>query len=136
MTLVQLHAAAVCAWLGLVAGEFVLELTPGDAGTRRFVAQAHLWTDRLFEIPLVALVVVTGGLLLARAWPASPLLWTKVGLALVAIAAQVICIPLVRRRARETDERRLRDLSRSIIATGAAAPFGLAALVIGYDYLH
>lgn len=135
MTLLQLHAAAVCAWMGAVAAESVLELSRTDSATRRLVASVHAWIDRLFEGPLLVLVLVTGAMLLARAWPAPPLLLLKVGAGMVAVLVNLLCMVLVQRRARAGDDAQLQALTRQIRLTGLAIPFGLLALVIGFGYL-
>lgn len=135
MTLVQLHAATVCAWFGVVAAETVMELAARDAAARRFIAVAHSWIDRLFEGPLVLLALVSGGVLLARGWPVSALMQVKIACGLVAVIANLICIPLVQARAAATDDARVRKLTTRIIITGSAIPFGIAAMVIGFAYL-
>ena len=131
MILLQVHIVAASAWLGVVAGESVMEHYGRDAASLRLIAQMHRWIDILFEGPLVAIVLVTGGLLLARAWPAPPLLLIKVGAGLIAVIANSICIPLVHARAHSNDDARVRALTRGIKITGLAIPFGLAALAIG-----
>lgn len=135
MTLLQLHAAAVCAWMGAIAAESVLELYTSDSSTRRLVAAVHAWIDLLFEGPLVALVLITGALLLARVWPASPILLVKVGAGLVTVIVNLVCMVLVRRRAKTGDDADMRRLTRKIRLTGLAIPFGLLALIIGFGYL-
>jgi len=134
MTLLQLHLFAVGLWLGTVATETVLEFSARDAASRRAVAVAHGKIDQWVEIPVVIAVVATGVLLLARVWPGSLLLWVKIGAGLLAVTAQVICIPLVRARLRETDEVRGRALTRQIKMTLWGAPFALAAIVIGLGF--
>jgi hypothetical protein len=131
MTLVQVHFCAASAWLGVVGAEAVLEHYGRDPASRRLVAKAHAWIDILFEGPLVGIVLVTGALLLARAWPAPPLLIVKVTAGMIAVIANAICIPLVRARARTTDDSLMIKLSRQVRMTGLAIPFGLLALVIG-----
>ena len=65
--LAEIHGAAAGAWLGVVAAETVVEFSAHDAPSRRIVAKMHAWIDLLFEAPLVAIVLVTGSVLLARA---------------------------------------------------------------------
>jgi hypothetical protein len=136
VTLLQLHFLSVCLWAGLLAAETVMELHPRSVQAAGPIATIHKWIDLLFEGPIVLLVLITGGLLLASHWPAPPLLLAKVGLALVPIAANLYCIPLVLGRANTTDEDRARRLSRRIKMTGATIPFGIAAFIIGIAYLH
>lgn len=135
MTLLQLHAAAVCTWMGVIAAESVLELCKNDLNTRRLIATVHGWIDILIEGPLVVLVLVTGSMLLTRVWPASPLLLIKIGAGMIGVIVNLICIVLVRMRAKSTDDARMQALTHQIRLTGLAIPFGLVALVIGFGYL-
>jgi uncharacterized membrane protein len=112
MTILQIHIVAASAWIGLIAAEVVIELLAHDTTTRRFVAQAHKRIDLFFEGPLVAIVLLTGSVLLYRLWPsATPLLLLKVVIGLIAVVSNVVCIHWVLGRARAvrqqcyTDER-------------------------------
>ncbi|MBV8501907.1 MAG: hypothetical protein JO006_09330 [Paucibacter sp.] len=135
MNLIQLHAAAVCAWFGLVAAETVMELSACDEASRRFVAIAHGWIDRVFEIPLLLTVLVSGAVLLSRGWPLSPLLQVKVVCGLIGVLANLVCIPLVQARTNAVgDDARVTRLTHHIILTGSAIPFGIAAMVIGFGH--
>lgn len=134
MSLLQLHAAAVCAWMGVIAAETVLEFSPRDGASRRLVAAMHGWIDIAVEGPLIGLVVLTGASLLAARWPASPLLLVKVGCGLAAVLANLVCMVYVRQRAVASDDARIRLLGVRIRLTGLAIPFGLAALAIGYGH--
>ena len=134
MTLLQLHLVAVSFWLGAIATETVLEFSVREPSARRTVALAHRRIDQWVEIPIVIAVFVTGALLLARVWPGSPLLWLKVGAALLALMAQVICIPMVSARARDVDGVRERELTQRIKRTLWGAPFAFAAIAIGLGF--
>ena len=131
MLLAQIHATAASAWLGVVAAESVLEHWARDEPSGRLVAVVHGWIDLLFEGPLVAIVLASGVVLLVEVWPAKPMLIAKVVCGLVAVIANVICIPLVRARMKQSDNVRIRALTRYIKLTGLAIPFGLGALVLG-----
>jgi hypothetical protein len=133
MTLLQLHFLAVGFWMGLLAAETVLEFHP--RASQPPFAIVHKWIDLLFEGPVVLLVLVSGALLLARNWPAPPLLLIKAAAGLVAILANLYCFPLVLARARTTDAQRALVLTRRIKLTGAGFPFAIAAFAIGL-YLH
>jgi hypothetical protein len=133
--LMRIHLVAVGFWLGMVAAETVLEFCGRDAASRRTVAVVHHWIDVLFEIPIVAVVLTTGVLLLARIWPAPPMLLVKVGAGLIAVIANVICVPLVQARWRETDDARVQALTRRVKMTGSAIPFAILALAIGLGLL-
>ena len=130
MTLLQIHFLAAGFWLGLLAAETVLELHP--RASQPPLAIVHKWIDLLFEGPAVLLVLVTGALLLARNWPAPPLLLAKAAVGLVPILANLYCFPLVLRRAQTTDAQRALMLTRRIKLTGAAIPFAIAAFAIGF----
>ena len=129
--LLQIHLIAVSFWCGLVAAEVVAERCAKGADARRTVANVHRWIDNLFEIPIVIVVLASGGLLLAQVWPGTPLLWVKVGAALIAIVANLICMPLVQARVHASDDGRARALTRQIGITGLAIPFMLIAFAIG-----
>jgi hypothetical protein len=131
MTLLEAHVVAASAWLGVVAGESVMELSARDPASLRLIAQIHKWIDICFEGPLVAIVLATGAVLMFRAWPGSPLLLVKVGAAMIAVIANSICIVRVQARAQANDDEALRALTRKIVGTGIAIPFGLIALAIG-----
>jgi len=135
MTLLTCHLIAVSFWLGLLAAETVMELWARTPEARRTVAGIHRWIDTCFEGPIAIAVLVSGGLLLARAWLPSTLLWIKVAAGLVTVAANLICIPIVFARARATDDARVATLTRYVAMTGWGIPFGLAAFVIGLFYL-
>jgi hypothetical protein len=135
MTLLTFHLIAVSFWFGLLAAETVLELRPRDAGQRRTIAGIHRWIDTFFELPIVIAVLSSGGLLLARAWPPSPLLWFKVTAGLIAVLANLICIPFVLARSRAADDARITTLTRYIAMTGWGIPFALLAFAIGLFYL-
>jgi ABC-type microcin C transport system permease subunit YejB len=79
-------------------------------------------------------VLATGSGLVSRNWPLSPLLTIKVIAGLIAIAANMICIPLVCMRAAATDDSRVRRLSKQVTMTGLAIPFGVLALVLGFGF--
>jgi len=131
MSLLTVHIFAASAWVGVLGCETVMELRMRSAEERRFVARAHKWIDILLEGPLVAAVLGTGSILLARAWPPSPLLMVKVAAALIGVLANAICIPYVQARARTEDAGQAIQLTRKIALTGAAIPFVLVALVVG-----
>lgn len=131
MTLLQIHFFAVSAWVGLLAGESVMELHAHGPAAQHLIARIHKWIDIFFEGPLVVAVLATGSILLYRVWPAPSLLLVKVGAAMIGIVANVICIPWVQARAQTENEEALRTLTRKIAGTGLAIPFVLLALVIG-----
>jgi hypothetical protein len=130
--LLTLHIVAASAWLGLVAGEVVIELTAKDRVTRKFVARAHEIMDLYFEGPLVVATLVTGSFLLYGLWPnVSTLLMVKILAAFVAIVSNVLCIRwVVLREKARTDEDFLK-WAQKISTTGYTIPFGVAALLIG-----
>ena len=130
-----LHVAVAFAWIGLVAGETVLELNARDPAGHRLIAKIHGWIDIVFEIPLLILVTITGAVLLTRVWPAPTILLVKVGCALTGVVVNVVCIFIVRARIHATSDEQVQALSRRVLLTGLAIPFGLVAVVIGLFYL-
>lgn len=95
-----LHLMCAAAWLGCILVEAVcehsIEPTPP---MRLFISRMHWTTDKAIEVPALAGVLVTGGLMLGRVQP-GPLLWAKIGLGLMAIVANLICVGLVVKRLR------------------------------------
>jgi putative copper export protein len=132
MTLLQTHVVAASAWMGLIAAEVVVELLAKDRTTRRFVAEAHKRIDLYFEGPLVAIVLLTGSILLYRLWPsATPLLLLKVAAGLIAVVSNAVCIRWVVRRARTEDDDEFFALAKKVSWTGYTIPFGVLALAMG-----
>ena len=135
MTLAQFHGALVCTWFGLVAAEAVIERQARDAASGRLVATMHRWIDLLFEGPVAALVGATGLVLLARAWPAPPLLIAKAAAGMIPVLINLYCVKFVVDRAKTTDAAVARSLTHKIFLSGAwGLPFGLFALVVGFGY--
>lgn len=129
-----LHFALLCAWGGVVLAEAVLEIASARAGQLGFAAVIHYWIDILVEAPLLAGVLATGSVLLARVWPPGPLLGVKVVAGLVAVAANAYCVGVVvvRHRHREDDaalERRSRRIR--IVSPAVGVPAALIAAWIG-----
>jgi hypothetical protein len=132
MTILQIHIVAASAWMGLIAAEVVIELLAHDKTTRRFVAEAHKRIDLFFEGPLVAIVLLTGAVLLYRLWPsATPLLLLKVVISLIAVVSNVVCIHWVLGRARAKDDGEFYKYAKKVSWTGYTIPFGLLALALG-----
>ena len=132
MTMLQVHVVAASSWMGLIAAEVVVELMAKDRSTRRFVAEAHERIDLYFEGPLVAIVLVTGSVLLYRLWPsATPLLLLKVVAGGIAVVSNAVCIRWVVRRAQAEDEAEFAELAKKVSWTGYTIPFGVLALALG-----
>lgn len=132
MTLLQVHLVAASAWMGLIAAEVVIELLARDNATRRFVAEAHKRIDLFFEGPLVAIVLVTGCMLLYPLWlGATPLLLFKVAVGIIAVVSNVVCIHWVLGRARAEDDSDFYQYAKKVSLTGYTIPFGLLALALG-----
>ncbi len=99
--LLPLHLTFVGLWLGCVLTEALFERALlGHGRDKELILSAlHRRVDLFIEIPAFVLVLATGGLLLAGAQP-SALLHAKLGLALLAVAANVYCVYLVFKRHR------------------------------------
>lgn len=135
MTLGQFHGALVCAWLGVVAAETVIERQARDVASTKLVATMHRWIDMVIEVPIAVLVGMTGIVLLARAWPAPPLLIAKAAAGMVPVLINIYCFIPVLERARTTDAGEARALTRRIFLSAAwGLPFGIFALVVGFKY--
>lgn len=131
--LVAIHLIAVSLWGGIVATEVVLELMPRrSTDTHEFVARTHYWIDVSLELPVIALVIMTGAALTVRAWPVPPVYWVHIGAALVAIGANLFCVTQVvgRKRSTSQDQRLVHD--RRIRASVAGVLFALVAVVVGF----
>jgi hypothetical protein len=132
MTILQIHIVAASAWMGLIAAEVVIELSAQDNTTRRFVAEAHKRIDLFFEGPLVAIVLLTGCVLLYPLWPsATALLLLKVAVGIIAVVSNVVCIHWVLGRARAKDDGEFYQYAKKVSWTGYTIPFGLLALALG-----
>jgi uncharacterized membrane protein len=130
--LLTLHIVVASAWLGLIAGEVVIELTARDRATKEFAAQAHRIMDLYFEGPLVLLTLVTGSMLLHGLWPdVSGWLLVKVVFGLVAVVSNIVCIRWVVFRARALEDEEYRRWNHKVSMTKYAIPFAIAALLIG-----
>lgn len=99
--LLPLHLTFVGLWLGCVLTEALFERALlGHGRDKELILSAlHRRVDLFIEIPAFVLVLATGGLLLAGAQP-SGRLHAKLGLALLAVAANVYCVYLVFKRHR------------------------------------
>ena len=136
MTLAQAHLMLAGFWLGLLAAETVLELCGGDAASRRTVALVHRWIDAFFEIPVAIAVLATGLILLARLWPAPPLVLVHAAAGTIPAAVNIVCAVWVYARWKQsTDDARVVDLTRKVKLTGLAIPLVILALVIGVGFL-
>jgi hypothetical protein len=81
---------------------------------------------------LVAIVLLTGSVLLYRLWPsATPLLLLKVVISLIAVVSNVVCIHWVLGRARAKDDGEFYKYAKKVSWTGYTIPFGLLALALG-----
>jgi hypothetical protein len=131
------HFFAVTLWLGLALGETVLEAGATDDESRRFAAKLHYRLDMFLELPLLLVVLGTGGSLAARAWPFTTLHWIKVGAGLVAVGANLLCVgAVVARRRQIEDPRALERWTSKVRLTGLAGPFFLTALALGLVYFR
>lgn len=99
--LLPLHLTFVGLWLGCVLTEAIFERALlGQGRDKELILSAlHKKVDVFIEIPAFALVLLTGGLLLAGV-PKTPWLHAKLGFAFLAIATNVFCVYLVFKRHR------------------------------------
>ena len=98
--LLLIHLVAVGVWLGCVLTEALFEraLLGQGRAYERLLADLHLKVDQWVEVPVLLAVLLTGGLMVrSAAWDA--LLVLKVGLGLLAVVANAVCVGLVWRRA-------------------------------------
>jgi hypothetical protein len=127
------HLTLLLSWAGVLLAEFVVELTARDENAIRHAARTHFWIDMVIELPLLLGILATGGLLAWRAWPLGGGLLVKIGCALIALGANLVCVGLVvvRHRARD-DARQLLRYHARVRLTGLGIPFGLVAAYLGF----
>lgn len=127
-----LHLLTVGMWTGLVGAEVILEWTCREGAAARTAAVVHYWLDVLVEAPLVVAVAVTGGVLLAGAWPPAPALAWKLALGAVPIVSCAWSIALVVRRYRRLDDpEALASGRRRVLLSALAVGPGVVALYLG-----
>lgn len=131
------HLVAVSLWGGVVLAEAVIELSPRDDAALAEAARLHATIDVLIELPLLVIVLATGGLLAARAWPPAPLLVAKLAAGLVAVGLNLYCVVhVLLRKARAHDVVLLRRHSSRVRLSAIGVPFGLAAAYLGITYFR
>jgi predicted ferric reductase len=89
-----LHTAAITVWVGVIAVEIVIEKS--SIGTEN-IAQLHRLADRVVEMPIALLVLVSGVVLWSQAAWSSELL-PKVLVGSGAIAVSLYCYICVEKR--------------------------------------
>ncbi len=131
--LVLAHVVSVFLWFGVVAAETTIELRARDVAALRGAAEDHYWIDLLVEVPLLAVVLVTGAWLAARAWPLGGGLTAMVVCGTAAIAANLACVAFVfaRRRAGADPDALHLNRRRIFACAAVGAPFGLVAAIVG-----
>ena len=132
--LLHIHIVAASFWAGMIVVETLVELqaAKGSAQDLRFVAQAHKIVDTYFEGPTVAIVLVTGCILLFQIWPnISLLLVVKVIAGLLAVIVNAICIYFVLARFNAKDENSFQIWQRKVLQIGPFIPLVYVAFAIG-----
>ena len=128
------HLVLVSVWGGLVIAETIVELVLRDGEAAKLGAEVHYWIDLCVEGPILLLILATGGVLLSRAWPPTPLHMLKIALALTAIGVNLWCVGVVVGRRRQTEHDKLAEYRRRVLWTGVGIPFAVAAMYIGLAY--
>lgn len=136
MNLQELHGVAVAGWLVVLAAETAIEAQARAPESRPIVAAMHGWIGLLAEVPLIAITVVTGMLLLMRMWPVPALVLVKAALGLFAAVTNRLRVFLVASRiCVDHDMTRIQPTRRMTLA-GTAISIGAVTWVIGYFYLR
>ncbi len=131
------HLMALGIWLGIVTTEVLFEFSGSDVDSLRAAARFHSTVDMFGELPILAVVVVTGVMLAARVETMTPLLYLKIAASLIAIASNLICAVWVVQRRRISDAQVLLAYRRKIWSVaGVGVVFGTAALAIGLVYFR
>ena len=132
--LLRIHIMAASFWIGLIVVETIIELlaVKGSEKGLRFVTRAHKVVDTYFEGPVVAIVLVTGSMLLYELWPnISFLLAVKVLTGLVAVVVNIICIYFVLARASAEDEATFQQWEKRVLKIGPWIPVAYVTFAIG-----
>jgi hypothetical protein len=132
------HLIFLCLWGGVVATESVLELLPyRRRDLHPKTIEYHFWIDLLVELPLVLLVIASGVALALLAWPLRAAHFLKIGCALVAVSANLVCIALVISRrgqmtAGASEETLWRVTRRVVLCAVIGLPFSAVAAGLGF----
>ena len=132
--LLHIHIVAASFWAGMIVVETLVELqaAKGSAQDLRFVAKLHKIVDTYFEATIVAIVLVTGSILLFQIWPnISLLLAVKVIAGLLAVVVNIICIYFVLARVNAKDEKSFQIWQRKVLQIGPFIPLVYLAFAIG-----
>lgn len=129
------HLIALSAWAGVLLVEVVIERLGERRELAALAVQAHFWIDVLVELPLVAAVLLTGAVLLARGWPPAGPQLVKLAAAATAIAINLYCavVVIVRHRARG-DADAVRRYGRHVRLSVLGVPFGVVAAYLGFAH--
>ena len=131
------HLMVLGMWLGVVITEALFEFSGSDAESLRAAARFHFTVDMFSELPILVLVLVTGTILAARAWPLTPLHYIKIAASLIAVGSNLICAVWVMQRRRIEDVNVLLGFRRRIWSTAAVGTiFGTLALYLGLAYFR
>jgi hypothetical protein len=131
------HLVVLGMWLGVVITEVLFEFTASDATSLRAAARFHYTVDAFGELPILLAVLLTGSILVVRAWPMTPLHLIKIGLSMVAVAANLVCTLWVFQRRRIEDADTLLRFRRRIWSLAAVgAVFAAPALYLGLAYFR
>lgn len=120
---VILHLTSLSFWLGVISVEFIFERARIG---KESVIRLHKLTDRYVELPIIAMVSLTGMLLWARAsWDLS--LLPKVLAGFGAVGANVFCYYWVEKRTPEKE-----NFKKHSIFLYKATLFGMACFAIAF----
>ena len=99
--LLALHLSAVGMWLGCVITEALFERALLGKGREQelLLSSLHKRVDLVVEIPAFLGVLITGLLMLPHA-ASSTIFMVKLGFGLLALAANIVCVGIVFKRAK------------------------------------
>lgn len=125
-----MHLVFVGLWLGCALTETLFEraLLGQGRDAEALLSRLHVRVDMLVEVPALVGAFVTGALMLAGA-PWTPVLALKVALGAVAVAANIVCVGEVFRRAAHAKAGDWDGFSRADKAQHRFGAVVLAALV-------
>lgn len=135
-TLLIIHICAVSFWFGVVGAETIIERSRSENKEHGYaVARNHFFIDMFLEIPVAAIVLVSGLLMLNEAHLSSPLFILKIIAGMFAVGINAACVIPVTRRKNAANKGQLDEVIRhsgtidKISILGI--PAGVLALSIG-----
>jgi len=135
-TLLVIHICAISFWFGVVGAETIIERSRSENIEHGYaVARNHFFIDMFLEIPVAAIVLISGLLMINEVHLSSPLFLLKISAGIFAVGINAACAIPVTRRKNAANNGQLDDVirhSRTIDKISVLGiPAGILALSIG-----